>query len=297
MALPGVMLGELRARAFASVTVALSIGCQAAPLRQPAGVPPTEPSVTREEPGGDASDPHESALRRLLAGTWGWRNDKQDALHVPLPDWQNWRRIRYFGVPSFVGFRYGDDHHVVIAIWVRDADEGVTPEQCLDAFERWAKPTAHEFNVSITSPATTRTRWPDPARLAGGLIVPATADAGEIAGMLDGGALDATSVDGGEPFVPLPSVAPPTPPPVVAPPEPGNTVVVKSVDAELTALFSKKSYAAAYAAYTIWPRTCTIFGVAVAMRGSDDLARQVRDRYVTDGFWRMDRHRQDVPPH
>ena len=217
--------------------------------------------MTREEPGGDASDPHLAALRRLLSEPWGWRNDKQDALHVPLPDWQNWRRIRYYGVPSFVGFRYGDDHHAVIAIWVRDAAEGVTPQGCLDDFEQWASPTAHDFSVAVSEGAVTRAPWP------AGTGTPSPA------------------------------------PPAAGPNEHASTfqapggVVIKSVDAEITALFSKKTYAAAYAAYTMWPKTCTIFGVAVPLRGNDDLARQVRDRYVTDGFWRMDRHLEATPTH
>ncbi|HEY3595327.1 MAG TPA: hypothetical protein VGL13_15680 [Polyangiaceae bacterium] len=248
-------------------------------MRQPPGIPPSETSVTREEPGGNANDPHQSALRRLLAAGWGWRNDKQDALHVPLPDWQNWRRIRYFGVPSFVGFRYGDDHHAVIAIWVRDVDEGVTtPDACLESFEHWAEPTAHEFSVSIGEATVTRAPWPREATVA---------DAGPGAGATDADAdVSAPNVGsgvgsggggggGGG----------------------GGEVVVKSLDAEVTALFSRKTYAAAYAAYVLWPRTCTIFGIAVPMLGNDDLARQVRDRYVNDGFVRMVRNHQDTPQH
>jgi hypothetical protein len=236
------MLCALRARAFSAVLLVPILGCHTAPLRQPPGLPPTEPSISREEPGGDADDPHESALKRLLSEVWGWRNDKQDALHVPLPDWQNWRRVRYFGVPTFVGFRYGDDHHAVIAIWVREADEGVTPDGCLDSFERWAEPTAHDFSVSVGPGTVTHPHWPSPQER------------------------DGTA-----------------------------TAAVKSLDAEVTALFSRKTYAAAYAAYTLWPKTCTIFGIAVPMRGEDDLARQVRDRFVNDGFWRMDPRVQQAP--
>ena len=44
---------------------------------------------------------------------------------------------------------------------------------------------------------------------------------------------------------------------------PGEEVVIKSVDAEINTLLSKKSYSAAYAAYVMWPKTCTIFGIAV----------------------------------
>jgi hypothetical protein len=207
-------------------------------------VPPTALSVSREEPGGDADDPHDAALARLLKESWGWRNDKQDALHVPLPDWKNWRRIRYFGVPSFVGFRYGDDHHAVIAIWVRETDEGTTPDQCLEKFEKWGEPTAHSFSVKVSDPTVTRSPWN-----------------------------------------PVPGPAPEGP----------LEVVVKSVDAEVSTLFAKTSYAAAYAGYVMWPKTCTIFGIAVPIRDSDELARQVRDRYVSDGFWRLERHSEPVP--
>ena len=140
-------------------TVACAASCHSSAVRQPPGVPPTQSSITRDEPGGDASDPNESALKRLLSEGWGWRNDKQDALHVPLPDWSNWRRIRFFGVPTFVGFRYGDDHHAVIAIWVREADDGTTVDQCLDAFEDWAKPTARSFSVDVGEPTVTRLNW------------------------------------------------------------------------------------------------------------------------------------------
>jgi len=200
--------------------------------------------VNREEPGGDAADPHEAALRRLLAEPWGWRNDKQDALHVPMPDWQNWRRIRYWGVTTFVGFRYGDDHHAVIAVWVRDVDEGTTPDRCLELFEQWGAPTARSFSVKVGEPTVTRLPWN------------------------------------------------PTPGPK---PEGELEVVVKAVDAEVATLFSRNRYAAAYAGFVMWPKTCTIFGLAVPERDQDELAKQVRDRYVSDGFWRMDRRSETTP--
>ncbi len=72
-------------------------------------------------------------------------------------------------------------------------------------------------------------------------------------------------------------------------------MVVKSVDAEVATLFSKSRYAAAYAGFVMWPKTCTIFGVAVPERDNADLAKQVRDRYVSDGFWRMERRSEGTP--
>jgi hypothetical protein len=220
-------------------------------------VPPTSSSINREEPGGDADDPHAAALERLLQEPWGWRNDKQDALHVPLPDWKNWRRIRYFGVPTFVGFRYGDDHHAVIAIWVREVEEGTTPDQCMDAFEKWAAPTAHDFSVEVSPGSVTRSPWsPDGRRAEGGSA---------------GNSTDGQKREG------------------------AGEVVIKSVDAEINTLLSKKSYSAAYATYLMWPKTCTIFGVAVPVRDSVELAQKVRDRYVQEGFWRIERHVEKTP--
>jgi hypothetical protein len=193
--------------------------------------------VSRTEPGGDANDPHAAALTRLQGEPWGWRNDKQDALHVPMPDWQNWRRIRYYGVPSFVGFRYGDDHHAVLALWVRPIDEGApeTPEACLDSFEKWASPTARDFSVALSDAVVTKVPWTH------------------------------------------------------------GEVVIKSVEAQINTLFSRKKYSAAYGAYRMWPGTCTIFGVAVPVREAEDLARAVRDRYVREGFGQMDQHTEKVP--
>lgn len=72
-------------------------------------------------------------------------------------------------------------------------------------------------------------------------------------------------------------------------------VTVRSFHAQINTLFSKKAYAAAYAAYVMWPKTCTIFGVAVPEREQPDLAEQVRDRYVKDGFGRLERRTETAP--
>jgi hypothetical protein len=74
-----------------------------------------------------------------------------------------------------------------------------------------------------------------------------------------------------------------------------SEVVIRSFHARIDTLFSRKSYAAAYAAYVMWPKTCTIFGVAVPDRDNPELAEQVRDRYVKDGFSRMERHAEAAP--
>jgi hypothetical protein len=218
------------------LVLAVAAGCHSALPPRPPFLPPSPTSITLEEPGGNSSDPHAAALQRLIAEPWGWRNDKDDVLHVPLPDSQNWRRVKYIGVPSFVGYRYGDAHHAVIAVWVRAADEGnASPVTCLASFEDWGGPTARSFSVDIDPGNLSRVPWTD------------------------------------------------------------REAVIKPVDAKINTLFARKDYRAAYAGYVMWPGTCTIFGVAVPVRGATELAKAVRDRFIREGFARMQQRSGRAP--
>lgn len=128
---------------------------------QTAGCTAFPASITREEPGGDANDPHHAALERLATGEWGWRNDRQDVFHFPLSDWPNWRRVKFWGLPTFVAFRYGDAHRAVAALWVRRLREE-DPEDlgvCLDRMEAWAQPIAAAYRTEFTKAEPTYTSW------------------------------------------------------------------------------------------------------------------------------------------
>src|SRR5690606_13488536 len=109
---------------------------------QPPGQPPTPETITRAEPGGDAHDPHLAALQRLIEEPWGYREDRQNTLRVPMPDSPNWRRVRFHAVPTFAAFRYGDAHHAVIGVWVQAVEEGEPDDlaSCLARFEAWGEP-------------------------------------------------------------------------------------------------------------------------------------------------------------
>lgn len=119
--------------------------------RQPPGEPPTPKSVTRSHPGGDAFEPHRAALERQLTAPWGARDDKDHQLLVPLPDWKNWKRVRFWGVDHFVGFRYGDDHHLVSAGFLLDVDpnQKQTSRTCMRRFEAWALPQIRNYDVKF----------------------------------------------------------------------------------------------------------------------------------------------------
>lgn len=143
-----------------TATVALG-ACSSSLPKQPPGRPPTPRTITREEPGGDAFDPHQAALDRLVRESWGWRNDKRDVFHFPLSDWKNWRRVRFWGIPAWVGFRYGDKHRAIAGLWVRRVRGGdpETPEVCLQRFEEWGIPIAEAYGAKIKNERESRATW------------------------------------------------------------------------------------------------------------------------------------------
>lgn len=222
--------------AILPLMTALATACSSLP-RQPPGSPPSPESISREDPGGDAHDPHLAALSRLIDEPWGFRSDKEEALRIPMPDARNWRRVRFFGVPALAAFRYGDDHHAVIGVWVRPSEAGEEDdlESCLNRFEAWGKPMARRFRVQAKPGESIELRWRR------------------------------------------------------------EPILARSLEAKVNSWLSKKTYAAAYAAYPMWPGTCSIIGLAVASRGSEAEAQEVRDRYIHEGFRRLIR-KMRVPP-
>jgi hypothetical protein len=133
-------------------------------VHQPPGVPPSPKTITREEPGGDAHDPHQEALLRLSREPWGWRNDKRDVFHFPLSDWTNWRRVRFWGVPTFLGFRYGDVHHAIAGmrlVRVHPPDLP-TPTGCMERFLQWGMPIADGYSAKLKDESDSFVAWKAP---------------------------------------------------------------------------------------------------------------------------------------
>ncbi len=135
----------------------LLAACHAAPPLPPH--PPSPPSVTRSTPGGDSPRPEQAALDRLVHQPWGLRADRRGLVLIPLPDADNWRRVRFRLVPALTGFRYGDQHHGVAALFVRAAPALVPGQDasaaCLAEFERWGEQQARLFEVEM-GPASDR---------------------------------------------------------------------------------------------------------------------------------------------
>jgi hypothetical protein len=133
------------------LALALALGCASEGAR-PSTVAerrPTPSSVTRDDPAGDARSPVDAALTRLLEEPVGHHRDKFRTLVVPLADRPNWKRVRFIGYPTRVGFRYGDDHYAVLMLAYLEADGDDAPEPCLERFAQHARGVAKRFDLEV----------------------------------------------------------------------------------------------------------------------------------------------------
>jgi hypothetical protein len=127
-------------------------GCSTGPTAQPlARVAPAPPPRDDGKPaqGGQGGGAHAAALEQLKSAPLGGRVDKQNSVRIKLPDPEHWMRVKFWGVPSLVGFRYGKDHHAIVAAYVTHVDDNTAPNACVKSFEAWAKPWVDAFDVEI----------------------------------------------------------------------------------------------------------------------------------------------------
>lgn len=140
-----------------AATALLLGGCAGSPPRPER---PTPASVTKEHPGGDAEAPEAAALRRLVEEPLAARTDRRNVVTLSLPDGAVWRRVKPRLVQALTAFRYGDDHHAMVAVFARELDHpDPTAEECLAEFEAWAEPRARLANVELGAPSDTTVTW------------------------------------------------------------------------------------------------------------------------------------------
>ncbi len=81
---------------------------------------------------------------------------------VPLPDGDHWTRVRFLTLPSLVGFRYGKEHHAIVAAFVTHVPDNTVQGACPKSFEDWAKPLLEAFDVELHHETPTAFSWPMP---------------------------------------------------------------------------------------------------------------------------------------
>src|SRR5882672_10236334 len=124
-------IGTLATLALPALAAAPLIcsGCSAAPPAHPQLVAPAPPPKDDGKPaeGGEGGAAHAAALEQLKIAPLGARADRQESLRVPLPDGGSWTRIKFWGMKSLVGFRYGKDHHSFVGGFVVHVDDENAP--------------------------------------------------------------------------------------------------------------------------------------------------------------------------
>jgi hypothetical protein len=130
---------------------ALASGCSAGAPSHPQPVAAAPPPRDDGKPaqGGEGGLQHAAALEQLKVGPLSWRVDRQNSVRMELPDADNWMRVKFWGVKSLVGYRYGKDHHAIVAGFVVHVDDETAPGACGKAFEQWAQPWVESFEVAI----------------------------------------------------------------------------------------------------------------------------------------------------
>jgi hypothetical protein len=161
--------------ALALCACASSSTSRRTPASSPAGPAPT-PVAAAPPPkddgtsaaGGKAGVEHAAALEQLKAARPGWAIDRQASVRVLLPDAARWLRVKFWGIKSLVGFRYGKDHHAVVGAIVlavppdpsrQGSTDETAPGVCGKAFETWAQPYVDAFEVAIEHEPPRASPW------------------------------------------------------------------------------------------------------------------------------------------
>lgn len=106
--------------------------------------------MTRDNPGGDAENPTDAALTRLLKEPIGFKTDKFRTLRAHFADAKNWKRVRFFGHPTRAGFRYGKSPAYAIALLAYAPTEGdEPPHRCLERFVKRGRGIAKSFDIEM----------------------------------------------------------------------------------------------------------------------------------------------------
>jgi hypothetical protein len=144
---------------FTLAALALA-GCSSAapPPKSVAAAPPPKDDGQPAK-GGNGGDAHSAALEQLKIGRMGERVDRQNAVLIPLPDPDHWTRVKFWGVPSLVGFRYGKEHHAIVGSFVTHVDDNTVPGACAKSFEAWAQPWLDAFDVEVKHESPIAVMW------------------------------------------------------------------------------------------------------------------------------------------
>jgi hypothetical protein len=130
------------------------LGCSHAQAKPIASVQATPPPKDDGKPADSnnkmGNEEHAAAMEQLKVSPMVPLVDKQNSVLVQLPDGEHWMRVRFWGVTSLVGFRYGKEHHAIVGGFVTHVPDNKVQGACSKSFEEYAKPYIDNFDVNLT---------------------------------------------------------------------------------------------------------------------------------------------------
>jgi hypothetical protein len=143
---------------FAALATACSAGSGTHVMTPIAAASPPKDDGKPAQGGGGGSA-HAAALEQLRVAPVGPRTDKQNSIRIMLPDAEHWTRVKFWGVPSLVGFRYGKEHHAIVAGVITHVEDNTAPGACETSFEKIAGPLVEAFEVDVNREAPALIQW------------------------------------------------------------------------------------------------------------------------------------------
>lgn len=136
------------------------LGCSStSPSSQHVLAAPPPQDDGRPSEGSAGGTEHAAALEQLKTAPMRFGVDRQNAVKIPLPDSPNWMRVKFWGVKSLVGFRYGREHHALVAGFVTYVPDNSVPGACAKSFEAWAMDWVRAFDVDLVRDPPTAVMW------------------------------------------------------------------------------------------------------------------------------------------
>jgi hypothetical protein len=136
-------------------------GCSTGPniQAQPivAASPPRDDGKSAQ--GGSGGQEHAAALEELKVAELGPAVDRQNSVKVLLPDAPHWMRVKFWGIPTLVGFRYGQGHHAIVGGDIRHVPDNTVSGACAKSFEGWAMPLIEAYDIDMQRDAPTAFSW------------------------------------------------------------------------------------------------------------------------------------------
>ena len=158
------MLGRGLGVFAATAAMAAMLACAHPKATTPSATATAAASASASSSAGAKLGPegtHLEALTQLETAAWGERLDKRRTFSLALPDAASWTHVKFFGVTTLAGWRYGDDHHAVAAAFTFDPpDYPASIEGCAQSFADWGLVRAHAFDLEVSDARVSDVYWP-----------------------------------------------------------------------------------------------------------------------------------------